>query len=48
MMKETGSSSGKLKKETPSESQRVKDYTIHNGRENETQNARVEKEQKVR
>ena len=47
MMKETGASSGKLKKEIPSEAQR-EDYTMHNGQENETQNARVEKGQKVR
>ena len=47
-MKETGASSGKLKKEILSEAQREKDYTMHNGQGNETQNARVEKGQRVR
>ena len=40
-MKETRACSGKLN-EIPSEAQR-EDYTMHNGQENETQNARVEK-----
>ena len=31
IMKETGAISGKFKKEIPSEAQREKDYTMHNG-----------------
>ena len=36
-MKETGASSGKLKKEILSDAQRETDYAMHNGQENETQ-----------
>ena len=46
-MKETGASSGKLKKEILSEAQREKDYAMHNRQENETQSQmRSKKEEK--